>query len=249
MVFSIPSRPPCPFPVNALSPAPYVVSDLLDLVDKALATLSRRLPGNVSREDLASVGKLALIAALPQAQEIADDVRAYCYVRVRGAMLDELRRIDPLSRRDREHLTTVVRVQSELSSRLGRLATSAEIAVVTGLSLAQVVAARASIAQTSDFTDADLDSLPDTEAPTPAETFEVEDLRTSLRDALARLSATQAAVLYRYYFDDATLDTISVERGISKERVRQIREAGEKKLRADFIVLALWQSLITRERP
>jgi RNA polymerase sigma factor for flagellar operon FliA len=33
---------------------------------------------------------------------------------------------------------------------------------------------------------------------------------------------------------------------VSRERARQIREAGEKQLRADFIVLALWQSLMAR---
>jgi DNA-directed RNA polymerase sigma subunit (sigma70/sigma32) len=39
---------------------------------------------------------------------------------------------------------------------------------------------------------------------------------------------------------------ISIELEISKERVRQIREAAEKKLRVDFIVLALWQSFLNR---
>lgn len=48
------------------------------------------------------------------------------------------------------------------------------------------------------------------------------------------------------YLDDATLEDIAGELGVSKERVRQIREAAEKKLRADFIVLALWQSVLNR---
>jgi RNA polymerase sigma factor for flagellar operon FliA len=46
--------------------------------------------------------------------------------------------------------------------------------------------------------------------------------------------------------EDATLDDIASELGISKERVRQIREAAEKKLRENFIVLALWQSVLNR---
>lgn len=231
--------------MNTLSPSLCVVADYLDLVDVALASLSRRLPANVSRDDLASVGKVALVAALPQAQDVADDVRAYCYVRVRGAMLDELRRIDPLSRGHREQLTTVVRAQAELSGRFGRLATRVEIAAATGLTLAAVATAQTTLARESEFRDTELDNLPDTDAPTPAETVELDDLRISLRRALARLSSTQAAVLYRYYFDDATLEMISLELGVSKERVRQIREAGEKKLRADFVVLALWQSVLS----
>lgn len=224
-----------------------MLSEHLDLVDRALAVIDRRLPATVCREDLASVGKLALIAALPQAREIAQDIRAYCFVRVRGAMLDELRRLDPLSRQHRDAFTAVVRAQAVLSTRLGRAATRAELAAATGLSLEAVRSAQVLIAQEAPLLDASLDALPDTEAPTPAETVETEDLRLSLREALARLTSVQAAVIYRYYFEDATLEMISNDLGVSKERVRQIREAAEKKLKADFVVLAIWQSLIANK--
>ena len=68
-----------------------------------------------------------------------------------------------------------------------------------------------------------------------------------MRAALERLAPNHAHVLRRYYLEDATLDDIAVELGISKERVRQIREAAEKKLREDFVVLALWQSVLSRQ--
>ena len=55
---------------------------------------------------------------------------------------------------------------------------------------------------------------------------------------------TQAMVLRRYFLEEATLDEIAAELGISKERVRQIRESAVKKLRGDLLVLAAWQSLI-----
>ena len=232
--------------MNTISPASYALADYLDIVDTALATLSRRLPANVSRDDLASVGKLALIAALNQTKGSVDEVRAYSFVRVRGAMLDELRRLDPLSRSRRDELTAVMRAQAELSGRLSRVATPAEIAIATKLSLADVAGALSALALESEFADPALDSMPDTEAASPAQNVEVEDLRMNVRTALSRLASTQAAVLYRYYFDEATLETIAVEIGVSKERVRQIREAGEKKLRADFVVLAIWQTLIDR---
>ncbi|MEO6567425.1 MAG: sigma factor-like helix-turn-helix DNA-binding protein, partial [Opitutaceae bacterium] len=60
------------------------------------------------------------------------------------------------------------------------------------------------------------------------------------------LPPNHARVLRRYYLEEATLEDIAVELGISKERVRQIREAAEKKLREDFIVLALWQSVLSQ---
>ncbi|MFT3868806.1 MAG: sigma-70 family RNA polymerase sigma factor [Nibricoccus sp.] len=234
--------------MNTESATSIGISDLLDIVDTALATISRRLPVHVGREDLATVGKLALISALGQCSGSVSEVRAYCFVRVRGAILDELRRLDPLSRRRREQLTAVVRAQAELSARLGRAATRAEIAVATKLSLSEVTAVQQMLAQESEFSETEVELLPDTEASSPAETIEAEDLRLNLRGALQRLNSAQAAVLYRYYFDEVTLDVIAAEMGLSKERVRQIRDAGEKKLRADFIVLSIWQSLINHSR-
>ncbi|MGC4071484.1 MAG: sigma-70 family RNA polymerase sigma factor [Nibricoccus sp.] len=224
------------------------LAECLDIVDTAAATITRRLPAHVSQDDLISVGKLALISALSHCEGSADEVRAYSFVRVRGAMLDELRRLDPLSRAQREKTNRVLRVQAELSGRFGRAATRAEIAAATQLSVCAVVEILNTIARDSEFPDFDLGALADDDTPSPAEVVETDDLRASLRDALQRLlNANQALVLQRYYFDDATLEVIASELGVSKERVRQIREAGEKKLRADFAVLAIWQSLLTRD--
>ncbi len=232
--------------MSPLAPNPISLSDCLDIVDTAAATVSRRLPVHVSADDLVSVGKLALISALAQSKGSLDEVRAYCFVRVRGAMLDELRRLDPLSRNQRDRANRVLRAQSELSGRFARAATTAEIAVATQLPVSEVARILRMLSQESEFVDFDLSVLPDHESATPAEAVEADDLRINLRGALQRLAGNQAAVLYRYYFEDATLDVIAAEMGISKERVRQIREAGEKKLRADFTVLAIWQSLLTR---
>ena len=58
----------------------------------------------------------------------------------------------------------------------------------------------------------------------------------------------KAYALRRYYIEDSTLEEIAGELGVSKERVRQIREAGEKKLRSDYTVLSLWQSIISQRR-
>ena len=145
-------------------------------------------------------------------------------------------------------MNLVRRVQAELSGRFGRAATRSEIAAGSQLPVAVVAEVLAAIARESEFVDFDLGSLADDESPSPAETAETDDLRVSLRDALQRLTANQATVLQRYYFDDATLEVIAAELGVSKERVRQIREAGEKKLRADFAVLAIWQSLLSRDQ-
>lgn len=234
--------------MSPLTPISLPLTDCLDIVDTAAATVSRRLPAHVSADDLLSVGKLALISALKQCQGTVDEVRAYCFVRVRGAMLDELRRLDPLSRNQRDKVNRVLRVQAELSGRLARAASRSEIALAAQVPVGEVAEILAELGKESEFVDFDLSALPDREAASPAEAVEADDLRVSLRAALQRLAGNQAAVLYRYYFEEATLEAIAAEMGLSKERVRQIREAGEKKLRADFAVLSIWQSLLSLER-
>ncbi len=231
-----------------MSPVSTGLADYIDIVDVALATISSRLPDYVVRDDLASVGKLALISAMAQCSGSADEVRAYCFVRVRGAMLDELRRMDPMTRRQRGGIKAVTKAIAVLGGRFGRAPMPQEIADFAQLSVSDVVAIQMAIAAAEDASAFEWDSLPDTDAISPDEATEVADLRAGLQIALERLPANQALVLRRYYLEDVLLADIAGELGVSCERVRQIREAGEKKLRADFVVLALWQSFFNRSR-
>ncbi len=241
MTLSLPTSPP------------VSLADTLSVVDAVLGSLDRRLPAHVSRDDLASAGKLALVEALLRFDGPADEARAYCYVRIRGAVFDELRRLDPLSRHTRTQVLLVRRAAAALERELGRAPFVQEIAAITGLTsdaIAQLERlATAAQACSADETNADgerLHALVDPDATCPAQSAESVDTHASVRAALERLAPNHAHVLRRYYLDEATLDDIAAELGVSKERVRQIREAAGKKLRADFVVLALWQSFLTR---
>jgi RNA polymerase sigma factor for flagellar operon FliA len=229
------------------------LADTLSVVDAVLGALDRRLPAHVSRDDLASAGKLALIEALLRFDGPAEQARAYCYVRVRGAVLDELRRLDPLSRHTRTQVTLLRRATEALERELGLAPTAGEIAEVTGFSADAVAQlerlATAAQACSADETNSDgeqLHALIDNDAACPAQSAESTDVHTSIHAALDRLPPNHARVVRRYYLEEATLDDLARELGVSKERVRQIREAAEKKLREDFVVLALWQSLLSR---
>ena len=85
-------------------------------------------------------------------------------------------------------------------------------------------------------------------AACPARYAETGDVADSVQAALGRLPANQALVLRRYYLEDATLDEIAVELRVSKERVRQLRAAAEKRLRGDILVMALWESMLQGDR-
>lgn len=229
------------------------LADTLSVVDAVLGAIHRRLPAHISRDDLASVGKLALVEALLRFDGPTEQARAYCYVRVRGAVLDELRRLDPLSRHTRAQVTLVRRAAAALERDLGRAPNAHEIAELTGLTPTAVAQleqlAAAAQACSVDETDADgeqIHAVIDSDAVCPARSAETVDTYASLHAALDQLPANHARVLRRYYLEEATLDDISGELGVSIERVRQIREAAEKKLRGEFVVLALWQSVLSR---
>jgi RNA polymerase sigma factor for flagellar operon FliA len=228
------------------SPPVSQLVDTLSVVESVLHHVGRRLPAHVSREDLASAGKVALVEALLRFGGPPAEARAYCYARVRGAVLDELRRLDPLSRRTRARVNLVARAATTLTGELGREPADYEVAEATGLSVGAVrEAERIAVTDTCPLESAGLE-LPDHAAPCPAESAAKDDVALSVGAALARLAPNQALALRRYYLEEATLDSIAAELGVSRERARQVREAGEKRLRADFIVLALWQSFLAR---
>ncbi len=236
--------------MTSLPPPADRLVNTLSVVESVLRQLDRRLPAHVSREDLASAGKVALVEALLRFNGPDCEARAFCYARVRGAMLDELRRLDPLSRRTRTRVKTVTRATHALTGRLGREPADFEVAAATGLSIGAVREAnRFAVTATCPLdstTDGQAFELADLQARCPARSADDADTAHSVRTALTRLQPNQALALRRYYLEDATLDEIAGELGVSRERARQIRDAGEKHLRADFIVLALWQSFLAR---
>lgn len=234
-------------PLYVESPLP--AEDFLDVVDSALAPLSRRLPASVSRDDLAGAGRLALVKALHSFVGPPDEARAYCFPRVRGAMLDELRRLDPLSRRARARVTLVRKASDSIAQQFGRSATAGEVAEATELPV-EVVRRTEQLALAAQAYEPAIDDdvfsrVPDEDGISPIERAESSELATVIGEALERLPEKQALVLRRYYVEDATLEVIAGELGVSKERVRQIRNAGEAKLRRDCAVLALWQSFVS----
>ena len=231
--------------MTCLFPVSETLFDFLDIVDTAVATVARRLPTHVSRDDMESVAKLALVNALAQCDLTGAAARAYCYVRVRGALLDELRRLDPLSRRHRALATTLSTTRTVFSRATGRDPTAQELASETGINVLEIETISCLVAESPE---PDWDLLSDNEAVGPADQAERADLMATLVAALDRLPRNQALALRRYFLEDATLDQIAAELGVSRERARQVREAGAKNLRADLIVLAAWQTLVGGNR-
>ncbi len=159
-------------------PAPACLSPGLRERREA-AQMSRHLPQHVSAQDLASAGKLALMEVLCDFNGSFAQDRGYVVCRVRGAVMDEMRRLDPLSRYGRAQVRRVRKAASALEIELNRAPTNAEVAEATGLTESDVsridqlgIAAEALSSEALDRAGEGIRSIADPGAPSPADRAE-----------------------------------------------------------------------------
>jgi RNA polymerase sigma factor FliA len=238
--------------VNPSLEPPHIllVADVLPIVDAVVAQMSRHLPQHVSTQDLASAGKLALMEILNDFDGSFAQDRGYVICRIRGAVMDEMRRLDPLSRYGRRQVRRVQRAVSTLETRLSRAPTDAEVAEETGFPEAEVrkisqlgTAAEALSMDAPDRGSQGVRSIADPDAPSPADVAEKSEVSSTVRAALGRLSSSQSTVLQHYYFNAMTLQEIADTLGLSVVRVHQLRAAAEARLRSDLKILDAWVGL------
>ena len=100
----------------------------MPMVRRLAASLARRLPSSMSMEDLVSAGFLALVALQRRHPEVTpEELAQTSAARVRGAMLDELRAADPLSRRTRRRVRAIDQATATFEARHGRRPSDVEL--------------------------------------------------------------------------------------------------------------------------
>jgi RNA polymerase sigma factor FliA len=125
--------------------AEYEFARLLPLVHQTASRLMRRLPSSIQRDDLIAAGTVGLLQALRDGRNTGDEMfAAYARIRIRGAMLDELRRGDWAPRRKRggesppvavvrfDDLPPTVVFAADGTSPLERLEQARELSAMTG---------------------------------------------------------------------------------------------------------------------
>lgn len=191
-----------------------------------------RLPRLVDRGDLATAANFGLIDAI-QGFDPARGVRfeIYCERRVRGAVLDELRNQDWLSRPHRGRLEELRRVSEELRSALGREPSEAEIAQALGpadarrgfaLGLSAGFASPVLSGHGEDSGEdamAGLEVLADPESDTPRERLGSDDL---YRLVAQRMSVQEYQIVYLRYWEELSLREIGEVLHLSESRVCKI---------------------------
>jgi RNA polymerase sigma factor FliA len=115
-----------------------LIERYLPLVRNVVDRIKLNLPAHVDADDLYSAGITGLIAAVRRFNpEQGNTFATYAAMRIRGAILDELRRMDWCPRRARARARKLKQAINEIEQRLGRTATEAEVCATLGLDRAE----------------------------------------------------------------------------------------------------------------
>ncbi|MBV8950743.1 MAG: FliA/WhiG family RNA polymerase sigma factor [Actinobacteria bacterium] len=207
-----------------------LVREHLPLIQYAVAELVHRIPGHVNRNDLVSAGMLGLTQAaraFDPSRGIAFD--RFASTRIRGALLDELRGRDWASRSVRSRARRMQTVTHELTTRLGRTPTAAEIADAMGIDaaaahkLADDVHRATVLNYESLVAEGTSELVLVDENENPEEAMVSRERRAYLTDAVAALPERLRRVVVGYFFEECSMQQIADELGVSESRVSQMR--------------------------
>jgi RNA polymerase sigma factor for flagellar operon FliA len=206
-------------------------------VEKVARLLARRLPATTELGDLISAGALGLVEAAARFDPArGESFEAFATIRIRGAMLDDIRVRDTLSRDTRRALRTINRSAGELTQRLGRAPGEEELADHAGMSLGELRARRSQLSGSrvlglDDVGEDLLERVADERAADPQEVVARRQLLDRLAADIAALPPRMQQVLSLYYKDNLSLREIGQVLGVSECRVCQIHGEATKRLR------------------
>ena len=219
------------YEVNSRQSTDHLVNQHLPLVKRLAGQLAVKLPSHIEIEDLIQVGLIGLLKAVEDYQSDSGAVfSTYATIRIRGAMLDELRGRDWLPRSVQRDLGRVAAAIEKVEQRVGRPASEKEIADELDMNLEdyRVLAGELACARIS--------QLDETELPPgdeePAEQVAEETRRAALAEAITTLPEKEGLMLSLYYSEGLNLKEIGLVMGVSESRVSQIHGQAVARLKS-----------------
>jgi RNA polymerase sigma factor for flagellar operon FliA len=211
--------------------SPAGIVPYLGLVKRLAAHFRGRLPASIDHNDLMQAGVIGLMEAHRTYEGAKGDFETFAKIRVRGAMLDEIRRSGWATRSSVRTIQRARQVERELAASQGRAPTSTQIAAHMGLPLEEYLGmierSQAKV---------DVDSLEELQAASPdagpEEQLESLMQRRTLRSLIPSLPERERLIMALYYQEELTLKEIGAVLSVSESRVSQILNAVAMKLRS-----------------
>ena len=219
-----------------------LITQHLGVVKLIAARIASRLPSHLRLDDLYSAGLLGFLGAVEDYDpDRGVEFGAYAVPRIRGAIFDELRRLDSVPRRVRRKLKDAERVVDGLTARLERAPLDAEVAAalsVTEEAYRQLLRESVTFISIDVAGSADpqhgtpLHTLEDVQTPSPFLSMAVKERRAILARLVDRLPDKERQVLALYYVDQLTMVEVGRVLGVTESRVSQIHSRAVQHLRA-----------------
>ena len=227
----------------------HLLTEHMPLVKRLAHHMKAKLPPSVEVDDLIQAGMIGLLDAINRYEDNhGAQFETYAVLRIRGAMLDELRNSDWMPRSTRQNMRKVEAAMEALNQRLGRPASESEIAKSLKLSLADYQEMLGDggghqLLYYEDFHDPDgndsfLDRHCVDEDSDPLRSLLDTDFRQSVIDAIDALPPREKMLMCLYYEEELNLKEIGAVMGVSESRVSQLHTQAVARLRATLRELA-----------
>lgn len=220
-----------------------IILEYAPLVKVVAGRLSMYLGYNVEYEDLVSYGIFGLIDAIDKFDCMKDvKFETYASLRIRGAILDQIRKMDWIPRTIRQKQKRIDAAIKEIETQYGRSATDEEIATLLGITdeeyldwqsqmkITNVVSLNEFLEQGSEVPN-EAGSTKSAAFDSPEEILERDELKKMLEQALELLTEKERKVIVLYYYEDLTLKEISNILEVSESRISQLHTRALQKMR------------------
>ena len=219
-----------------------IILEYAPLVKVVSGRLSMYLGYNVEYEDLVSYGIFGLIDAIDKYDPKKEvKFETYASLRIRGAILDQIRKMDWIPRTIRQKQKKIETVMKEIEAEKGHNASDEEIAAGLGISeeeyaewqsqmkITNIVSLNEYMEQGSGIpNDARTTSK---QFDTPEEVLEQNELKEILGNALELLTEKEKKVILLYYYEELTLKEISNVLEVSESRISQLHTRALQKMK------------------
>ncbi len=218
-----------------------LILEYAPLVKKIVDRIAIRLPPNISKEELTSGGIMGLFDAIDKFDSgKGTQFKTYATLRIKGAILDELRRMDWVSRSIRRDIHKLEEARRIIGVRLGREPEDFEVAEEMEIDL-DAYHRMTTRAQGIGLFSLD-GTVPDcynskavnqtAETSSPFNELKRKELKQIIAGTLAQLSEKEQLVMSLYYYNELTLKEIAQVLDLTESRISQIHSKAIIKLRA-----------------
>ncbi len=210
------------------------------LVKYMAMRLVSRLPNSVQMDDLFNAGIIGLIDAIDKFDpDQGIQFETYAKIRIRGAMLDEVRSMDWVPRSLRQKSSALEKASLALEQRMGRDPSDDELAEELGIPLEEYFQLLDEIKGISVLPEDIQDVIQEnrgshllaTGMDEPFQHLYRDELRKHLADAIRTLPEKEQLVLALYYYEELTMKEIGAVLGYTESRISQIHTKAVLKLR------------------